>query len=652
MKKVLILLLVFCSIFLISCNKETDKIFNIALPTTRKIEKIGSYLTFSNLTVFNATKTELYIQDSDNIHYSLGMAKSMPVDVTSEYVGEEWGIEEGEVGRAWKVELRDDLCWENGDKITAQDFIDSMVIRMICPFDVIKGNSYKKSEIEGGYIDISDVGIRAIDNSLILIYSYAQPTGILCKSLSENTFSLVHEKMYDECFERDVYGNIIEDKYGIKENNYGTSPDKYLSYGPYKLVQLDEEGVRLVRNDNWFGYKDLSEEYYQTDEIVIEYLEDYSTSYDLFTKGKYDYIELNDYLNASYENSINDIDKKYICNVSTNLKRILLINSDYEKLLKREENKENSNFTILSIPEFREALIYCLNLSTLNDLLQENVNSKANEYTEYYLHPFYTNSNEINNYTKEFFHDTEEFQKILDEYYNEILGKTNGIEKADELFTEAYNIALEKGYLTEDNIIYIDFLVGYDRIGEGKVIAEEWEKAISKTVMADKIKFITHDYEVPEQTECTVLWFSSAIIENYNIASIIKYSEMMHFSEYWNKKMAINFDALVDINGVEYNNITLEATIGDWINGFDGLAINTNIISGKNDAKEISLLYKDNVGVTNKIMAECEKFILSDYCIIPTIDEYISLVVSDNVVLNYNYDLHNKSLDFRFITYK
>ena len=170
--------------------------------------------------------------------------------------------------------------------------------------------------------------------------------------------------------------------------------------------------------------------------------------------------------------------------------------------------------------------------------------------------------------------------------------------------------------------------------------------------MADKIKFITHDYEVPEQTECTVLWFSSAIIENYNIASIIKYSEMMHFSEYWNKKMAINFDALVDINGVEYNNITLEATIGDWINGFDGLAINTNIISGKNDAKEISLLYKDNVGVTNKIMAECEKFILSDYCIIPTIDEYISLVVSDNVVLNYNYDLHNKSLDFRFITYK
>ena len=51
-------------------------------------------------------------------------------------------------------------------------------------------------------------------------------------------------------------------------------------------------------------------------------------------------------------------------------------------------------------------------------------------------------------------------------------------------------------------------------------------------------------------------------------------------------------------------------------------------------------------------MAECEKFILSDYCIIPTIDEYISLVVNDNVVLNYNSDLHNNSIDFRFITYK
>ena len=37
------------------------------------------------------------------------MATEFPVDVTADYVGEKWGIAEGETGRAWKISLRDDL---------------------------------------------------------------------------------------------------------------------------------------------------------------------------------------------------------------------------------------------------------------------------------------------------------------------------------------------------------------------------------------------------------------------------------------------------------------------------------------------------------------------------------------------------------------
>lgn len=52
------------------------------------------------------------------------MAVGDPEDVTADYVGQ-FGLEEGDVNRAWKITLRDDLCWEDGTPITAQDFVTS-----------------------------------------------------------------------------------------------------------------------------------------------------------------------------------------------------------------------------------------------------------------------------------------------------------------------------------------------------------------------------------------------------------------------------------------------------------------------------------------------------------------------------------------------
>ena len=66
-----------------------------------------------------------YNENKDGFVVVPEMATEMPIDVTADYVGEAWGIEEGETARAWKIVLRDDLCWENGDPITAHDFVTS-----------------------------------------------------------------------------------------------------------------------------------------------------------------------------------------------------------------------------------------------------------------------------------------------------------------------------------------------------------------------------------------------------------------------------------------------------------------------------------------------------------------------------------------------
>lgn len=65
--------------------------------------------------------------NSDLTGYSIvpEMAAEMPVDVTSEYVGQ-MGVKEGETAKAWRIALNPDACFSNGDKITADDYIYSM----------------------------------------------------------------------------------------------------------------------------------------------------------------------------------------------------------------------------------------------------------------------------------------------------------------------------------------------------------------------------------------------------------------------------------------------------------------------------------------------------------------------------------------------
>ena len=51
-------------------------------------------------------------------------AAELPQDVTADYVGQ-YGIEEGDSLKAWKIVLREDLKWEDGTPINAHDFVYS-----------------------------------------------------------------------------------------------------------------------------------------------------------------------------------------------------------------------------------------------------------------------------------------------------------------------------------------------------------------------------------------------------------------------------------------------------------------------------------------------------------------------------------------------
>lgn len=66
-----------------------------------------------------------YNDTKDGYKLVCEMASAFPTDVTSQYVGE-FGIEEGDTALAWNIPLNMDAKFDNGDPITAADYVKSL----------------------------------------------------------------------------------------------------------------------------------------------------------------------------------------------------------------------------------------------------------------------------------------------------------------------------------------------------------------------------------------------------------------------------------------------------------------------------------------------------------------------------------------------
>ncbi|MBO5525483.1 MAG: hypothetical protein J5993_01905 [Clostridia bacterium] len=108
-------------------GKYTYRLATNSLPTSWNIH---TYQSNDATYVLDYTEDSFYTFDyndtKDGYQIVCSMAKEMPVDVSSSYVGEDWGIAEGDEWKAIRVSLKDNLYFENGDHITAKDFVDSI----------------------------------------------------------------------------------------------------------------------------------------------------------------------------------------------------------------------------------------------------------------------------------------------------------------------------------------------------------------------------------------------------------------------------------------------------------------------------------------------------------------------------------------------
>ena len=123
--------------------------YNSYLSTFPTVWNNHTYQTNTDSTIIGYTETGFYTFDYndtlDGYKIVPDMAVGEPVDVTAEYVGEDWGIAEGDKAKAWKITLRDDIKWEDGTAITAVDFVESAK-RLLNPV----ANNYRADSLYSG----------------------------------------------------------------------------------------------------------------------------------------------------------------------------------------------------------------------------------------------------------------------------------------------------------------------------------------------------------------------------------------------------------------------------------------------------------------------------------------------------------------------
>lgn len=284
----------------------------------------------------------------------------------------------------------------------------------------------------------------------------------------------------------DIYDANITTVGSLKSTTYGTSLDKYMSYGPYKLSKytLDKEMV-FDRNDNWYGYSDGKHEgQYQTTGINLQVVPEENTVLSMFEKGQIDSVSVRS----------QDVDKY---GMSSQLKYTpqsysdkIAINHDFKRL---KERQGSDNKTILSNVNFRKALSWALDRQTY--VQTQTAGSAAALGVVNYMYV-------VDPETGELYRNSKYGKEVISNVYGD--SKTGyDLTKARELINKACqeeNASTKEGSWKNGTKVVLDWAVyneGWDTAIN--FVIDNWKEAVKGTSLEGLFDVkITHDTDLQD----------------------------------------------------------------------------------------------------------------------------------------------------------
>ena len=202
----------------------------------------------------------------------------------------------------------------------------------------------------------SSVGVYKVDDYTIRYVTQAQiDYNYFLTSCTSNW--LVHKDTYEKGF--DTTGKL-------KTTDYATSLETTMSYGPYKMVSLqDAKQVVFAQNENYYAYEKKEDgtlyaetdflvdgknvQAYQTTKIVIDVMTDEAAK-QAFLKG-----ELSEWT-PSADEVANYAMSEQLFQVDETYTMSLFFNTDVDDLKEMDKSKGNQNSVVLSNKNFRKAM--------------------------------------------------------------------------------------------------------------------------------------------------------------------------------------------------------------------------------------------------------------------------------------------------------
>lgn len=236
-------------------------------------------------------------------------------------------IEHSNDYKEWTFTLRDDLKWSDGEKITANTYLDSWFDSLensksdeIYRLFVIKGaeDYYNKKS------DRASVGLKVQDNKLIV-------------NLNNSI------KNFDEWVSNPIF-------YPIRKENRDLNLDKKIVNGAFKVSSFTDDEIILERNENYWDNVNT-----KLKEIKISLVEDGIMAYEMFPRNEIDYFG-EPFYSMPFDrlNQVNTLPEKLVF-LTSRYWYISIPNENKEKFFDKTEIRKL--MYVVSDPEFMGKVI-------------------------------------------------------------------------------------------------------------------------------------------------------------------------------------------------------------------------------------------------------------------------------------------------------
>lgn len=478
-----------------------------------------------------------------------------------------------------EIDLYEQLVLLTEDKIYCPltSEIKSVLEKIAVAFNKTDSNVYKEfcfSKKEKNSATWEDVGfIKNDDYSFTLVLNKKMS---LFELISNCDIPLLKENLYEE--NKSKIGGVVK-------SNYGTSIEKYCSYGPYKIVEFNSEKICFQKNESWYGWTDEKHvNQFETTDYEILFGKNSDEQLELFINGELDAISV----------TTDDVkklpeDSKLLLSPSPYVLR-LSVNSEKSALKKR--NAPGINHSILSYSDFRKAISLCLNRKKYMEEIAPFSSAELGLINNY----FYSEPD-----ASKIYRNTPQAKLVLQKIYgSEIMenGFESDVDFAKILFNQSYEQALENGDIKSEDKIQIDFQIPNESFTETADFLQDcFNLATAGTLVEEKIKLnisVDKNYYVNIKNGETDMVLTTCAASAFDPYSLLwNFCDSAAVCEY-------GFNPLVEKFSVDLDGKKITKTYNQWY-------------------KELCFGEYENASsdVKNSILAAAEEDLLAYYGAIP-----------------------------------